>query len=112
MGDVIDSRAKGARGEREVCRILQRNGWPNAERTSDGRSQEGRGDIAHGPQGVHIDSKLRERLNVTAAWDRVKQDACGLDIPVLVHRPSRHEWLATLEFSELLALLKLREMGP
>lgn len=103
-------RRKGAVGEREVARVLREYGWALAQRTHDGRAQAGRGDIAYGPAHVHIEVKRQERLNVPAAFDQVKRDA-GLDIPVLVHRPSRHEWMATLPLEELLPLLALKERG-
>lgn len=103
-------RDKGARGERQVCSIFREAGWPNAERTSNGREQSGRGDIAHGPAGCHFETKLVERLNVPGALAQVRADADPLDIPVLVHRPSRSGWMATLPLSDLLLLLKLREL--
>ena len=105
---MINSRAKGKRGELELVRILRTHGWPRAERTSDGRSQEGRCDIRNGPEGVALECKLVERLNVPEALRRLERDAGG-DVPVLVHRSSRQPWLATLPLDELLPLLRLRE---
>jgi hypothetical protein len=104
-------RLKGAVAEREVVLIFKANGWPNVERTSNGRIQTGRGDIANGPVGCHFEIKRHERLNVPKAFDQVKRDADPLDIPVLIHRPSRHEYMATLPLDELLALLQLRDAG-
>lgn len=101
-------RAKGGAGEREIVRVFRIHGWPDAERTSNGRSQDGRSDIANGPAGCAVEVKRQERLNVPKAFDQLDADAAGL-IPVLVHRPSRHEWMATLPLGELLPLLKLRE---
>lgn len=101
-------RVKGAVGEREIVNLLH-GFWPHAERTSNGRVQNGRGDIAHGPAGCHIEIKRQERLNVPRAFDQVQADANPLDIPILVHRPSRHVWMATLPLDELLPLLALRE---
>lgn len=89
--------------------MLRAAGWPHARRSADGRAQLGRGDILNGPQGVHIEVKRHERLNVPAALDQISRDADPLDLPVLIHRPSRHEWMATLPLDELLALLQLRE---
>ena len=103
------SRTKGATFEREVVAELRVAGWPRARRSSDGRVQALRGDIVDGPEGVHLELKRHERLNVPAAFDQVLRDANPLDIPVLVHRPSRHVTMATLPLSELLPLLKLRE---
>lgn len=103
------SRAKGARGELEVVEILRTEGWPNARRTHDGRAQAARGDIANGPQGVHLEVKRAEALSVPKALRQAEADAGPQDIPILVHRSSRQPWLATLPLDELLPLLRLRE---
>jgi hypothetical protein len=58
-----------------------------------------------GPVGVAIEIKRQEKLNVPRAFDQLKADAGAL-IPLLVHRPSRHEWMATLPLTDLLPLLK------
>jgi hypothetical protein len=102
------SRTKGAVVEREVIAILHAHGWLRAQRTSDGRAQSSRGDVTGGPAGCHLEIKRQERLNVPAALSQAIRDA-GLDVPVVVHRPSRHEWMATLPLDELLPLLALRE---
>lgn len=104
-------RRKGANAELEVVGLLREHGWENARRTHDGRDQAGRGDIAHGPEGCHIEVKRQERLNVPRAVAQATSDADGLNIPIVVHRPSRAPWMATLELDELLALLALREFG-
>jgi hypothetical protein len=103
------SRTKGAVFEREVVRLIREAGWTSARRTSDGRVQHGRGDVMGGPGGVHIECKRQERLNVPAAFQQIARDAAPTDIPVLIHRPSRCELMATLPLDELLALLKHRE---
>jgi hypothetical protein len=102
-------RTKGAVAEREIVAILREHGWTHADRTSDGRRQHGRGDITSGPAGVHIEIKRHERLNVPAAVRQAHAEADPLDVPIVVHRPSRCEWMATLPLDELLALLALRE---
>ena len=102
-------RRKGKTGELEVVRVLKDAGWPRAERTSNGRAQHARGDVANGPAGCHIEVKRQERLNVPAAFRQIESDANPLDIPVLVHRPSGQDWMATIPLDELLPLLKLRE---
>lgn len=103
------SRSKGASFEREVVKTLRGYGWTYAGRSSDGRKQIGRGDIINGPEGCHIECKRAERLNVPKAFDQVLADAEQHAIPILVHRPSRHEVMATLPLDELLPLLRLRE---
>ena len=105
------SRNKGARGELEVAELLRAEGWPNARRTSDGREQLARGDIANGPAGVHLEVKRVERLNIAACLRQLDADCPDHDIPVLVHRSSRQPWLATMPLAELLPLLRMREQG-
>lgn len=104
-------RLKGATGEREIVQMLRLYGWPNAERTSNGREQSGRNDIANGPAGCAIEIKRQEKLSVPRAFDQLIRDSDPRDIPVLVHRPSRHQWMATIPLAELLPLLALRERG-
>lgn len=108
---AINSRQKGKRRELEVIHVLHRHGWGLAERTSDGRSQGSRGDVRNGPEGCHLEIKGEERLSVPAAFDQIRRDARAEDLPVLIHRPSRHVWMATIELDELLPLLALRERG-
>jgi hypothetical protein len=107
----LTERRKGAAAEREIVALVREAGWPHARRTHDGRSQAARGDIAGGPAGVHIEVKRQERLGVPAALAQVREDADALDLPVLVHRPSRAGWMATLPLSDLLDLLALKERG-
>ncbi len=102
-------RQKGKVAELEVVHLLRDHGWKDARRTSDGRGQQSRGDIANGPAGAHIEIKRQERLAVPAALRQAESDAGPHEIPVLIHRPSRSEWMATLPLDELLALLRLRE---
>lgn len=104
-------RRKGAAGELEVVHLLRAAGWGFAERTSRGVAQKGRCDIANGPAGCAIEVKRQERLAVPAALDQLARNAGPHDIPILIHRPSRHEWMATLPLDELLPLLRLKEMG-
>lgn len=104
-------RAKGAAGEREAIQIVRDAGWPNARRTSDGREQTARGDVANGPEGCHIEIKRQEALNVPKAFRQIEADAHPHDLPVLVHRPSRQDWMATLPLAELLSLLALKELA-
>lgn len=102
-------RAKGARGELEVIHLLHDHGWKTARRTSDGRGQQTRGDVTNGPAGVHIEVKRVERVNIPAAFRQALADSNTLDVPVVVHRPSRMPWMATLPFDDLLELLALRD---
>lgn len=103
------SRAKGGAGEREVVQILRTHGWPDAKRTSDGSGQQGRGDIANGPDATHLEVKRQETIKVGEWWRQAEAEAATGCLPVVVFRRSRMPWLAVVELDELLALLRLRE---
>jgi hypothetical protein len=107
---TASDRTKGAVAERQIVAILRAAGWTHAQRTSNGRDQVGRGDILAGPPGTHIEIKRQERLNVPKALRQAIDDAHELDIPIVIHRPSRHDWMATLPLDDLLDLLALREL--
>jgi len=108
---TVNSRRKGKAAELEVCEAIRDAGWPNARRTHDGRSQQGRGDVTGGPANCHIEIKRRERLNVPEAFDQITRDANPLDMPVLIHRPSRQEWMATIPLDDFLALVAFKEFA-
>lgn len=102
------SRDKGAAAEREVVALCRAYGWPDAERSSNGRAQRSRGDIARGPARVSIEVKRGERAEVWKWLEQAAEDA-GQSLPVLAFRRSRSTWYACIELEELLPLLALRE---
>jgi Holliday junction resolvase len=106
---MTNSRDKGARGERELVRILRAAGWPNATRNTDGRYQAGRGDIDNGPANTHIECKRSERAAIWEWLAQAERDAGATRIPIVAFRRSRSAWYAVVPLDELLALIKHRE---
>ena len=102
-------RAKGANGEREIIHLLRAHGWPDAERTSNGNPQAGRGDIRNGPAGVHLEVRRHERIAIWACAAQAAEEAAEGCIPIVAFRRNRSSWLACLPLDELLALLAHRE---
>ena len=102
-------RAKGARGELEVVQHVKDAGWKDARRTHDGRNQMGRGDIARGPEGVSIEVKRTQRLDLYRALKQCEDDAGPYCTPVLAFRRDGDPWRAVIDLDELLSLLALRE---
>ncbi len=100
-------RDRGARFERETVALARAAGFEDATRTSDGRHQRTRGDIA-GIPGVSVECKRTEKFSIRAAWQQAN-DQCGDALPVVATRWDGGPPLAVLELSELLALLKFRE---
>lgn len=103
-------RAKGAAAENEVRDMIRAHGWTRCHRNFDSGSAGG-GDIARGPEGIHLEVKRHEKLSLPAWLRQAEQEAAEHDIPVVAFRQSRGQWYACLPLDELLPLLRMREMA-
>ena len=54
-----------------------------------------------GLDGVHVEAKRVERLNLPAAMAQSKADARPDEVPIVCHRSSRQPWLITLELADM-----------
>jgi hypothetical protein len=102
---ALNSRRKGKTGELEAAQVLREMfGWSTA------RSQQhcGTADSADlridQTPGLWWEIKRVERLCVPKTM-RVAASQCGRRTPVLMHRPSRSEWLLTIRLSDLAAFV-------
>lgn len=97
----INSKAKGRRGEQELAHILQEYGF-DAHR---GRQYKGSPDSPDvtGIDGVHIEVKRVEKLNIEKAMAQSIRDA-GEDMPIVAHRKNGEKWLVTLSLKDFLRL--------
>lgn len=92
---MVNSRQKGAVGEREWASWLNDWGYP-ARR---GRQFHGRDDapdvVCEALAPLHFEVKRVERLNIREAIEQCRGDANG-KIPVVAHRTNGTDWLITL----------------
>lgn len=103
MAKTINSRRKGATGERELARLLQGYGF-DARR---GQQYSGLGgDDVVGLPGVHIECKRTERLNLDAAMDQAIRDAKPDETPAVFHRKNRKEWLVTMRVADWIEMYR------
>lgn len=106
----MNSRDKGARGERELAARLRFLGM-DARRGQQYSGANGDADVI-GLPGIHIECKRVERLNLEKAYDQSKRDAARVgDIPTVMHRKNGGEWLVTLSLEHFLSLYKAWERG-
>lgn len=103
----INSRQKGARGERELARRLSEYGY-DMRRGQQFCGANGDADVV-GIEGLHIECKRVERLNIYDAIDQAKRDARDGEMPVVMHRKNNCEWLATLRLEDFMDLWKERK---
>lgn len=110
----LNSRTKGAVGEREFAEQLRAWGWSGAKRGQQ-RSGLEQADVVDGPPGVHWEVKRVQALNVGKAFAQARRDAEPYQTPVVAHRRNNEPWLVTLSLEALLALLPqpgaLRDSG-
>lgn len=85
------SREKGKRGERELASILREEyGW-DCRRGQQFSGSNGDADVV-GLDGIHIECKRVERLNVQDAIDQAVRDARDGELPVVFFRYNNCEW--------------------
>lgn len=92
----MNSRCKGAVGEREFAKICRSYGY-NCRRGQQYNGLEGE-DVV-GLPGIHVEVKRVERLNLYDAMGQSKRDAKG-KIPIVVHRKNNCKWLVTMELED------------
>lgn len=98
------SRAKGARGELEVAKLLRSWGY-DCDRVPNSGGLKWKGDVL-GMDGFHIEVKRTERLRLGDAVLQAAQDAEQGQVPLVVHRSNNQPWLVTLPLGSLLSLLE------
>lgn len=94
----MNSRQKGAGGERELSRILREHGY-NCRRGQQYSGANGDADVI-GLPGVHIECKRVERLNLSEAMKQAVRDAEAVEVPAVFHRKNREEWLVTMRLDD------------
>lgn len=102
----MNSRDKGAKGERELANVLNGYGY-NCRRGQQYSGANGDADVV-GLPGIHIECKRVERLNIYDAIHQAERDKRADERPAVFHRKNREEWLVTMPMEEW---LKLYEAG-
>lgn len=98
----INSRAKGAAGERELSNKLKEYGY-NTRRGQQYCGANGDADVV-GLPGVHIECKRVEKLNIDDALVQAIHDASDQEIPAVFHRKNRTEWKVTMRLDDFMKL--------
>lgn len=104
---AINSKQKGAKGERELAHKLKEYGY-DGKRSVQYNGKDGQADVLGLPH-IHIECKRVERLNIYDAIDQAKRDAKNGDKPTVFHRKNRREWLVTMPLDEFMEIYKVYE---
>lgn len=105
----MNSRNKGARGERELARKLREYGY-GCRRGQQYSGANGDADVV-GLPGVHIECKRVEKLNLYDAMAQAKRDARPGEKPVVFWRRNNHKWLMVTEIDDGMEFYREWEAG-
>ena len=100
----MNSRDKGKRGERELANQLTELGYTSRR----GVQYKGGSDSPDvvGLQGIHIECKRVEKLNIDTAMEQSMRDA-GNDVPVVIHRRNRTPWKVTMLLTDFIEMYEV-----
>ena len=99
----MNSKQKGSRGERELAKKLKEHGY-DCRRSVQYCGANGDADVI-GLDGIHIECKRVERLNIQDAMAQAIAD-CKDNMPAVMHRKNNCEWLVTMRLSDWIELYK------
>lgn len=100
----INSRSKGAAGEREWSNLCKAQGY-NTRRGQQFCGANGDADVV-GIHGIHQEIKRVENLNVSKAMAQAVNDMKPGEIPVVAHRKNREDWLVTMRAADWFEFLR------
>lgn len=100
----MNSRQKGAAGERELAKKLREYGY-DCRRGQQYCGANGDADVL-GLEGIHIECKRVERLNIDDAMLQAVRDRREGEYPAVFHRKNNHEWLVTMRLENWIELYR------
>lgn len=106
---MVNSRAKGARSEREASKLVTEVLGVTARR---GQQFSGIGespDIVTGLEAVHFEVKNVQALNLKNAFEQATRDAKNGNMPVVLHKKDRQPWMLTFKFEDIWKLYEALE---
>ena len=104
---AINSKQKGARGERDLAKKLSEYGY-DCRRGQQYCGANGDADVI-GLEGVHIECKFTERLSLYDALNQAKGDVRDGEMAVVMHRKNKCEWVVIQPLEDWIKLYKERE---
>lgn len=98
----VNSKAKGAAGERELAKVLRGYGY-ECRRGQQFCGANGDADVV-GLDGLHIECKRVQALNFDKAYAQAVSDAREGEMPVVMHRKDRKPWMVSLALDDFMKL--------
>lgn len=105
----MNSRQKGAAGERELAKVLRGYGY-DTRRGQQYCGANGDADVV-GLPGLHVECKRVERLDLYGAMAQAKADARPNELPAVMHRRNSASWLVTMALDDFVQIYREWEAG-
>lgn len=105
----INSRQKGAAGERELAKLLEDYGWESKRGQQHAGSPDSPDVISQFPW--HIEGKRTEKTAPIKWMEKATEDAGGNKPPMIFWRPNRGQWMVMCWAGDLLPQLKTTDMS-
>lgn len=100
----INSKQKGKKGELEFSNLCKKHGF-KTRRSQQYAGINGDADIV-GLNGVHVEVKRVERLNLSKAMEQAIEDRKEGEIPIVAHRKNYEDWKITMLAEDWFELYK------
>lgn len=95
---MVNSKRKGAEGERELSRIFKSRGY-ETRRGQQYCGANGDPDVVGLPR-IYIECKRVENLSIYPAIEKVCDECPEGRVPAVFHRRNRKEWLVTMRLDD------------
>jgi len=96
---MTNSRAKGARGEREFANLLKDHGLVAYRGQQFSGGADSPDVVCESLPNIHFEVKRVQALNIMKAMFQATKD-CGGKTPVVAHRKNNEPWLITMLFDD------------
>jgi Holliday junction resolvase len=91
----INSKQKGAAGEREFARLCRDEGFGDSERGVQYQGGKGSPDVKGLPS-IHIEVKRRENASLLDSMAQSRREKGERELPIVAHRKNRQKWMITM----------------
>lgn len=100
---------KGKRGERELAAKLKDYGY-DCRRAQQYCGTNGDADVI-GLNGIHIECKRVERININQAMQQAQSNAPNCKFPVVFHRKNNCDWFVTMRLEDWIKIYREWDAG-
>jgi hypothetical protein len=101
----INSRQKGARGEREAAAFLTNEGFPARRGQQFAGGTDSPDVVCESLPALHFEVK-RVQAGNPYNWIQQAQRDCGYKLPVVLHRRNDHEWLVVMPAKDFFRIVR------